>query len=245
LGYIDTSLLYESRLDNVENAFDTNDVDLAWISSTQYMKMLKRGKVSLLPVSSVHMHHPKADGRPGYYSDVIIHKSLTERVKDFMDLRGCKWTFNSDESLSGHVITLNELKNLGENTSFFSNIIPSSSHLQSIYMVLNKQVDATAVDSNCLQVFLDRNPSLRDEISVLTSWGPLPPYPIVVNKNMPQNLRNEIVDALLCMHEDHDAMVKLAKYKVLKFAKITQDQFIAQNDSSKNAIGMDYEVRYY
>jgi len=137
------------------------------------------------------------------------------------------------------------LKKLGENATFFGNIIPASSHLQSIYMVLNKQTDAAAVDSNCLQIFLDRNPSFRDQISVLTSWGPLPPYPIVVNNNMPQFLRDQIVDALLKMHEDSDAAIKLAKYKVLRFAKISGDEFIVENDLIQNSIGMDFESRYY
>jgi hypothetical protein len=47
----------------------------AWITASLYMKLSKKRNVSLLPVSSVHMH-PKAEDRPGYYSDVIIHKSL-------------------------------------------------------------------------------------------------------------------------------------------------------------------------
>lgn len=170
---------------------------------------------------------------------------FSERVKDFIDLRGCKWAYNSSQSLSGHVITLNQLKELGENTSFFSNLMPSSSHLQSIHMVLNKQTDATAVDSNCLQIFLDRNPSFKDDISVLTSWGPLPPYPIVVNKNMPQKLREKITDALLQMHKDKDAVVKLAKYRITKFAQISEDDFFAINDLLKKANQMNFDVRYY
>jgi ABC-type phosphate/phosphonate transport system substrate-binding protein len=170
---------------------------------------------------------------------------FSERVKDFIDLRGCKWAYNPPQSMSGHVITLNQLKELGENTSFFGNIMPSSSHLQSIHMVLNKQTDATAVDSNCLQIFLDRNPSFKDDISVLTSWGPLPPYPIVVNKNMPQFLREQITDALLQMHRDKDAVGKLAKYRITKFAQISQQEYLANNDLFKKANQINFGVRYY
>jgi len=244
LGYIDTSLLYESRLDNAEVAFDANDIDLAWISSALYLQLSKKGKVSLLPVSSVHMH-PKGEDLPGYYSDVIIHKSLTERVKEFADLRGCKWAYNSFQSLSGNVMILNQLKHMGVNTSFFGDTMPSNNHLQSIHMVLNKQSDAAAVDSNCLQIFLNRNPSFCNEISVLTSWGPLPPYPLVVTKNMPQFLREEIVNALLKMHEHKVWALKLAKFTVFKFSKITGDEFSAANELLNNSMDMSFEDRYY
>jgi len=55
---------------------DVIELLIAWTSGILYVNLSKRRKVSLLPVSSIHMHS-KIEDRPGYYSDVIIHKSLT------------------------------------------------------------------------------------------------------------------------------------------------------------------------
>lgn len=64
----------------------------------------------------------------------------------------------------------------------------SGSHLAAVHMVQQKQVEAAAVDANTLAynklLLQDRG---RD-ISVLTSLGPLPPYPIVVNSRLSGSL---------------------------------------------------------
>ncbi|GFQ98316.1 uncharacterized protein TNCT_469761 [Trichonephila clavata] len=213
---IHTTLLYESRWEGPraerEDPFMSGYLDLAWMSSTVYLRMKKESSpIELLPISSIHMHARGFD-RPGYYSDVIMHKDLGEKVKEFIDLRGCKWAYNCPESLSGHVITLNSLKEIGENSSFFGNILYSGSHLDSIKMVIGKKVDAAAVDANCLAFFLERNSHLADEIKVLTSWGPLPPYPFVVNSKLDESLKADIMKCLLNMHQDRDGLKKLQEF---------------------------------
>ncbi|XP_054154948.1 uncharacterized protein LOC128953491 [Oppia nitens] len=276
IGYIDTSLRYESNVDNLNKIFANNEIDMAWISDANHLNLLRTGQVALLPVATVHSH-PKLqrspddgngndDGNintPGYYYDVVIHKSLRPRVSCFGDLRGCRWTYNVNQPTAAHLLTVNELKKLGVNGHFFGHQQQSGSDLQSIHMILNGQSDATAVDSNCLQIFLDRNPQLKPELLVLVSVGPLAPYPIVVNNLMPQKLRDEICDALIGMHRDPYFGKRLAKYMVKRFVRISKQDIIGDdnsitttntsnnnvsdyNEQSSKANGAEfYNVRYY
>lgn len=246
---IHTTLLYESRWEGPrqdrEDPFLSGYLDLAWMSSTVYLRMLKDSSpIELLPISSVHEHIRNSD-RPGYYSDVIMHKDLSEKVKDFIDLRGCKWAYNCPESLSGHVITLSKMKEIGENASFFGNVLYSGSHLDSIKMVINKKVDAAAVDANCLALFLERNSHVADEIKVLTSWGPLPPYPFVVNSKLDESVKSDIMKCLLNMHQDHEGLKRLGEFHVRKFAPISADVYDKEQAMIVRTKDLSFGTTYY
>ncbi|XP_077863196.1 uncharacterized protein LOC144346058, partial [Saccoglossus kowalevskii] len=106
--------------------FTLNIADVGFICSTPFMQLLhdKKAPVELLPAGPVYMH-PRAQGRPVYFPDVIIHKDNKEKFKEFANLRGCKWAYNDDQSLSGYYATLRKLKQMGENASFFGHTIHS------------------------------------------------------------------------------------------------------------------------
>ena len=65
----------------------------------------------------------------------------------------------------------------------FLNHYPGT-HLKSIEMVLNKDVDGAAIDSTALALQMDKNPELKKQLHILTSWGPLPIQPIVARKSL-------------------------------------------------------------
>ena len=52
-------------------------------------------------------------------------------------------------------------------------------------MVLNNVVDAAAIDSNVLQLWLSEHHEQAEELHVMCSWGPWPIQPIVVNARLP------------------------------------------------------------
>jgi ABC-type phosphate/phosphonate transport system substrate-binding protein len=244
-----TTLRYESRWEGPPaqrpDPFLTNEIDLAWVTSSAYIQ-LREKKVSseLLPVSSVHVHS-KGDERPGLFADVIISKDLNETAKEFLDIRGCRWAYNGPQSLPGHAITLFNLKQMGENTSFFGNSLKSNSQLDSIRMVLNQKADATSVDANCLALFLDKNPSMSEELFVLTSWGLLPPYAIMVRKELPPDLKQQIVDTLLHMHEDVEGQELLKAFRVRKFTPVSSADFDPEVEIRETAKSFRFDAVYY
>ncbi|XP_038055296.1 uncharacterized protein LOC119727475 [Patiria miniata] len=55
-------------------------------------------------------------------------------------------------------------------------------------MILNKTADGTGINSNTLALQMKGHPELRDKLHVVTSWGPLPVYPGVVNSELPASI---------------------------------------------------------
>lgn len=248
---VTSSLLYESRwfgpAPNRPDPFTEGDVDIAFMSPIAFVRLLDSGNaaIELLPVSSVHEHRLGAD-IPGHFSDLIINSDLcSSNVSTFEKLRGCKWAYTGPESFSGHQVTLQELKKRGETANFFGNKMLAKSHLDSIYMVLNKQVDAAAVDANCLSLFMDRNPFYKDKIVVIESWGILPPYPIVVRKSLDADIKAALMDALLTMHESEDGAKALARFRVKQFAPVYMAQFLEFKESLRATRALSFETVYY
>lgn len=148
-----------------------------------------------------------------------------DKVKDFIDLRGHRWAYTSPESYSGHGITIDQLKSMGENANFFGDYIRSNSHIDSLNLVLNRKCDATAIASDVLRLYLKKNPDLKNDLYVLTSWGPLPPYPIVVNSHIGTEAEQLIVQALLHMHQTKEGVSLLNKYDIVKFCSNTAQNY--------------------
>jgi len=247
---IPSILIYESRWDGPPkdrlDPFTANQVDIAFINGPSFLELVdsKNKFVNLLPVTPVHQH-PRGEGKPGYFSDVIVHQDLKDQIKEFLDLRGCKWAYSRTTSLSGYLVTLQNLKQMGENPSFFGNLLPSGSHLNSIQMIIQKQADAAAVDSNCLAIYMNRHPEAKDEIFQLMSWGPLPSLPIVVNARIPTAMKDKITKALLNMHLIPIWKKQLNDFGVSHFTH--NDPFIyeSERDMIKNEKSLSLSPIYY
>ena len=63
-------------------------------------------------------------------------------------------------------------------------LLLTGSDVESIGMVLNNVVDAAAIDSNVLQLWMSEHQEQAEELHVMCSWGPWPIQPIVVNARL-------------------------------------------------------------
>lgn len=104
----------------------------------------------------------------------------------------------------------------------------SGSHLAAVHMVQQKQVEAAAVDANTLAynklLLQDRG---RD-ISVLTSLGPLPPYPIVVNSRLSGSLVICIFSKLTNIYFTHSIKLLFFNWLTKNNYKIARENMIQQ-----------------
>jgi len=246
---VEYALRYESRWEwpqtSRRNPFNENEVDIAFMTRSAFLRMAEnKDNVELLPVASVHKH-PRAEDRPGHFLDIVVNRNLKETVKEFSDLRGCRWAHNVNDLIGGSLMPLHNLKIVGECASFFGNILKSRSHLESIKMILSRQAHATAVDSNALKLYLKSNQDHKDELAVLTSWGPLPPYAIVARKGMSVELKERVVDTLLNMNYDQEGARILSQFDVRRFASTTTDDFKIERDLKESTRTMKFEAVYY
>lgn len=51
-------------------------------------------------------------------------------------------------------------------------------------MILDNKADVAAIDSNVLKFYLQQNPQDEENLTTVTSLGPMPIYPIVFNSRL-------------------------------------------------------------
>lgn len=225
-----STLSVESRcsgpLSDRPNPFDADEIDLAFMCSTSYMSEMagKNQFMELLPAAPIHIH-AKSELRPIYYADVIIHKDRADKYKEILDLKGHKWAYNDEMSLSGNMAVLVELRRLGLNASFFGHILQSGSHHNSIELVLNQTVDGASIDSSVLQAWMTEHPEYKDKLHVLASMGPLPVQPIIVNTRLPADVKSKIAEALLEMNASQKWQAELQKFNVWGFKPVDTSHY--------------------
>lgn len=244
-------LIHESRwsgppLDR-EDPFTADDVDIGFVCSAAFLRLVQEKKsVELCQAAPVH-HHPKGEQRPIYFSDIIVHADTSKKneFKDITDLKGYSFAFNDPMSLSGVLMVLAELKKRGYNATFFGNRLQSGSHRSSIKMVLDRKADFAAIDSNSLQYYLLEHPEVKKNLKVLTSFGPMPIYPVVFNSRLPADLKKQITDALLDIHNKPTWMNKLREYNIQRFTPVDMSFYDLEVNLLESVKDLKLAAAYY
>ncbi len=86
---------------------------------------------------------------------------------------------------------------IGEIDGFFSEVINAGFHEESIRMVADGRVDASAIDSQVLAIEMRDQPELSDRRKIIDSVGPSTIQPVAVSKRFDQRSRNTVRDVLI------------------------------------------------
>lgn len=148
---------------------------------------------------------PRAGGRPVYFADVVVAPAL--RATRFDELRGARWAYNDRNSRSGWFSMIEAVAPEMPET-FFSALIHSGSHLESLRMLRDGSADAAAIDSNALLCERAKKPHRPPDLRVIESWGPFPIQPVVIRSGAPADLKRAAREALLRAHESHGSELR-------------------------------------
>jgi ABC-type phosphate/phosphonate transport system substrate-binding protein len=61
---------------------------------------------------------------------------------------------------------------------------------------------------------------------VLETWGPFPVQPVVVRSSLVDKTREVITSTLLSLHRDSTTARALRRYRVERFAPVTEDDYL-------------------
>ena len=139
-----------------ERRLDAGEIDLCWICGLPYVLKADRPQPQVELLAAPVFQGERYQGQPVYYSDVIVHRDSPYR--EFGDLRGAAWAYNEPRSHSGYNITRYQLARMGATAHFFGRVAASGSHQNSLRMVLDGSIDATAIDTTVLDLELARDP---------------------------------------------------------------------------------------
>ncbi|BAB04187.1 phosphate/phosphite/phosphonate ABC transporter substrate-binding protein [Halalkalibacterium halodurans] len=142
-----------------------------------------------------------------YYSWFITLEETN--LNGLEDLDGATIAYADPASTSGHIfpkgMLITELGLTMDNVDdYFSYVTFSGSHEASLYSVLNGDVDVAGVCSSCIENIYDRvedHPNF-EQLKVIAESDPIPNGPQAISMDLPEDLRELIIDAFLTMHED-------------------------------------------
>lgn len=205
--------------------FALREIDLGFICGLPYVRLSARPDPVHALVAPV-VRGPRYDGRPIYFSDVIVRTDDPRR--SFEELDGADWCFNDVDSHSGYGVVLYHLAQMNRTPAYFGRFEPTGAHLDSIRAVAEGRFDASAIDSHVLDVVRRDDPALVSLVKVISTIGPSPIQPLVAGDHVPVELREDIRDAVTGLHDDREAQPALAHGLV--------DRFVGVDDASYDAI---------
>jgi phosphonate transport system substrate-binding protein len=159
---------------------------------------------------------PQIRGAITYRSLILVPAS--SQARSLLDLKGKRFAVVDMLSNSGWLFPAVWLKRRGKDpVSFFSHMVFSGSHDQSLKAVLEGYVDGAAVNSLVYDQMVEEDPSVASKIRVVLVSPPygMPPY--VVSKTTDILLKKKLLKALLGMHLDPEGKKVLEKLGIQRF----------------------------
>jgi phosphonate transport system substrate-binding protein len=224
--YVGDRLGCSTELIDGDSYARVGEADVAFLCGLPYVRLVKARKPPIELLAAPVLQGARYGGRPVYFSDVIVRRD--SRFQTFADLRGARWAYNEPNSHSGYGVVRYHLARLGETHGYFGRVIEAGWHERSIRLVAAGTVDASAIDSQVLDVALREHPHLARRLRVIDTLGPSTIQPVVAARRLPVSLKAELRSLLLEMHRSRASRAP--------FAHGCVKQFVAVHDSDYNDI---------
>lgn len=198
-------------------------MDVGFICSLPYVQFTRDDPERMIPIAAPVLRGERYRGEPIYYSDVIVRPDRPYR--SFAELRGASWAFNEPLSHSGYGVVREMLIEMGETRGYFGRVVRAGYHQRSIRMVREGAVDASAIDSQVLEVALRDHPELREDLKIIDQLGPSPIQPVVTAGRLPESLRRELRQVLLELASEPAAQEVLSGALVERFVGADRETY--------------------
>jgi phosphonate transport system substrate-binding protein len=198
-------------------------MDVGFICGLPYVLFTREDPDLMLPIAAPVLQGDRYADRPIYFSDVIVRKDSS--FQDFESLRGGRWSFNEPLSQSGYGIVRQKLIEMGETKGFFGEVVEAGFHQRSIRLVQTGEIDASAIDSQVLDVAMREHPQLREKLRIIDALGPSTIQPVVASGSLPASLRADLMAVLEQMGEDPAARPALDHGLVRRFEGVSEASY--------------------
>ena len=206
-----------------ERRFDLGAIQIVWICGLPYIQKAADPAAQITLLAAPVMAGARYGGRPVYFSDIVVHRRSPYRR--FGDLRGATWSYNEPNSHSGYTTIRHYLARRGEGGYFFGRVLESGSHEASLQMILEGEIDGSAIDSTVLELEIARRPALAGEIRVLDTVGPSPIPPWLAGGNLARELLHQLRQAFWNMHHDPDGRRILQSARMARFVPVSDSDY--------------------
>lgn len=178
----------------VVEAFGSKRADAAILNTFGYI--IAKQKYDVTPVLKLVNR-----GREEYYGQIIAHKDGPKTIKE---INGKRFAFVDPLSTSGYLFPL---RYLTEQKVKVKEKVFAGSHDAVVTAVYQKKVDAGATfytpadldgtPKDARWVVKTQFPDIFEKVKILQITGPIPNDPLVFRKDLPQELKTKLADALV------------------------------------------------
>lgn len=209
------TLILKPTYTEINDLVEGQRADVAFVCGLPYVKGNQDFGMELLVA-------PQMYGETVYYSYLIVPQGSS--ATSLEDLRGASFAFTDPISNSGHLAPTYQLSLLGEApVSFFGRYIFTNSHDNSIAAVADKLVDGVAVDSLVYDQMVANDRELESETKIIARWGPYGIPPVVISPALDPQLKQQLRDFFLDLHNSDEGMTILENLAIDKFVPVPDD----------------------
>lgn len=224
----------------INDMLDAGMADIGFICGLPYVMEHDVEKPNIDLLLAPVMKDPRYMDKPVYFSYVIVNKK--SQFDSFASLKGSRFVFNDEISNSGYNMPRAYLIDAGETSGFFSNVVRSGSHEESIRMVALGKSDASAVDSLVYDYDMKNNPQYVQQTKIIKVLGPAGIPPIVISTKTSLPLRQKIRDTFLGMKDDPAGKIILDKALIDRFDIVDDSNYDSIRKMKKQAEISGYKV---
>jgi len=216
LDYMSTKLslpvvMQYGHYEEINNLLESGKLDLAFICSGAYIEGNKKFGLQLLAT-------PVINTKTVYHSYIIV--SMGSPITNFDDLKGRSFAFTNQLSNSGYIFPVYLLsKKKTTPQQFFSKIIFTQSHDNSIIAVAEKLVEGAAVDSLVYDWLKQTNPYLTSRTKIILISPAFGIPPVVVPKNLDSQMKKNLENFFLNLEKEEKGRKILSELKIERFVK--------------------------
>jgi len=184
----------------VMNALIAGQIHLAWLSGFSYCQTYSDSKGGVEPLVAA----AATDGTMGYNAIIVV--KTDSPYKTIEDLKGKIVARTDPLSGSGYLIPTAAFRAMGKPVDEYYKSPLSGGHVQSVLGVLKGTYDAafTWTSKNDgfgnLRQMMNKGLLKREDIRVIWTSEPLPSPPVVIRKDVPADMRADILKLFTGLH---------------------------------------------
>lgn len=210
----------------INNALVAGQIQMAWTSPSAYAGSWLDCNKCVEPLVTA----TDKDGNLGYNSVLIV--KADSPYKSIEDLKGKIVARTEPNSQSGYLVPTVEFVKMQKPVETYFKSPVSGGHTQSVLGVLNGTYDGaftwTTKDDGYGQIrtMIDKGMLKRDQIRVVWESSLVPPPPVIVRTDLPDDLKAELTKLFVELHKEDMALAEaVAKGKTKGFLPIKHDAY--------------------
>lgn len=213
----------------IDELLKKGEIDLAFICSGPYVAGKERFGFESLAVPEVHGSH--------FYRSYLI-VNLDSKHHRLEDLRGQTFAFTDPDSNTGKLVPTYWLSEMHEQPeTFFSRIVYTYSHDNSIMAVARNLVDGATVDGLIWEFYQEKNPVFTAKTRIIKKSEPYGIPPLVASKNLSAASKERIRQILFSMHQDQEGKKILTELMIDRFIPPQEEWYENLKQMHRQVVG--------